>query len=204
MQQDTLKTKDAVKDASTPIALSKSDMRYLRRVELMKAFAQATRNDLAVHPWKLFFLVFPFLPPFTGVLTVGLTALHFKLGLTSHARAQRAIMAQGARKEIDLKEYESFLIHDSEEEQRSSHPSHIQKIPKLDRKRLQNALYYQTMIWSYERALDYAPYARKMWGGGSSMRFLERRHITTKNKFENCINPGHPHVQRLKGPRKTV
>ncbi len=164
-------------DARAIESLCHKDRRFLRKAELVRAFGKAVRNDLLIHPWKLFFLVAPIAPPLSGMLTVMLTALHFQLGLTAHARTQKAIIKDGFSRPVDGGVYAPFV---------KAAPTNLcaQAQPAaLDRWAVTTHLYYQGMNELYGMSIHYCQSLRRVFGVKAGLRYMERQQTRVQGKM---------------------
>lgn len=167
----------SVPDIAQEFDFSRGDRRFLKKIELTRAFGKAVRNDLVVHPWKLFFLAAPIAPPLSGTVTVILTAIHIALGLTRHARTQRAIVTDAIKKPLDTAPFVAFVNPQDD-------------TPKLDRGTLFKHVYYQTMAEMYGMGVHYGTGVRRRLGVSIGIGYMERQQVRmqdgmvrTRNKY---------------------
>lgn len=183
---------------------SKSDARFLRGIEVAKAFGQATKNDLLVHPWKLFFLVTPFAPPVTGMITVILTAMHISLGLTQHARTQRKVVTDSFKTPLSAEDYSDFLHHAEEEkapgqleetkpentkqENAQDDASNSAPAPRrIMRKAIFWDTYYKSWFELYDMSRQYGEKMKSVWGAKTTLRYIFNRQVRALEKIQKNV-----------------
>jgi hypothetical protein len=149
--------------------------RSLRLVSVFNACARVMKEDVKVHPWKLFFYILP-IPPFGAVAVAAGTMLHIALGFTKTARGYRKQIVEASRKPLDLNSFAVFMSARKADPKKKKDKPHL----AVNWASLRNSHFYYMQVELLNLGIDWSSQLPKNRLSNMFNKSMERQIISMR------------------------